>query len=221
MKIFPILGIAAIAIGASSSLAQAATIKKPRPPININNEFPVPATPPIGNLVNNPGFETGNFNGYSLNDPSGQSVVDDGSIDYPPHTGTYSAALGTINGFGFLSQMIPTVAGTKYSLSYFLQNDGGTPNEFITIVGNDTLFDQVSIPAQNYTPYNFTFTANSTSTQLQFQYRQDPLFFHLDDISVVPVSNVPEPSGLLSTIAFGVGVGYSIKRQSQSQKNLN
>lgn len=225
MKTFPILGIAAIAIGASSSLAQAAIIKNPRPPIIINNEFPLPAIPPTGNLVNNPGFETGNFNGYSVFDPSGQSLVDNGSLvpGFSPHSGNYQAALGPA-GVGILSQAIPTTVGQRYELSYFLANSDTTGNNsFETVVGGNIVFPQQALPAQNYTLYTFPFaaTSNSNSTDLEFVSQNTTAFFFLDDISVVPAS-VPEPSELFGTLAFGaLGVGCLIKRQCQSKNNLN
>jgi hypothetical protein len=145
-------------------------------------------------LVVNGGFETGNFMGWTVVDPTGFTTVDGNA-----HTGNFAASLGPVGTpIGTLSQTLATTAGTSYDLSYWLESDGGTPNEFRVRVGSTTLTDQTNLGAFGYTQFTFTFVATSAATVLEFGSRDDPGFLHLDDVSVNPtsVAAVPEPATL-------------------------
>ena len=73
------------------------------------------------NLVTNGGFETGSFSGWTHTDPSNFDNI--GSDPLFAHSGTFHANLGASPGPGSLSQSLTTVAGTAYTLSFFLAND--------------------------------------------------------------------------------------------------
>jgi len=195
MKVVPVLGLTAALIGSSTSMAHAV------------------------NLVTNGGFETGDFTGYTLsgNVDVGNTVYVTGDPSLV-HSGTYAAGLGPIGSLGFLSQTLATIPAQTYELSYFLQSDGLTPNEFQTIVGGTTLFDQTNIPAQPYTQYTFDFVASSASTDLTFGSQNDPSYFYLDDVSVTSASSVPEPSSMSGVLVFGaLGIGFLLKRQRKQK----
>jgi hypothetical protein len=158
-------------------------------------------------IVVNGGFETGNFSNWTL---SG-NTVSTGVDNFSPHSGMFSAFLGPSGSLGFLDQPLVTVAGQEYELSYFLQSDGGTPNEFRAQVNNTVLFDQTNIGLQTYTRYVFDFAASGT-TDLKFGFRDDPGFLRLDDITVTSVSSIPEPSALslmISVLILGTFFGHS------------
>jgi hypothetical protein len=159
-----------------------------------------------GNIVVNGGFETGDFSGWTLNDPSVGTFVTSAFGGYVPHGGDYFAALGASGQLGMISQNLNTSAGTTYTLDYFLASDGFTPNEFEVVWGGTTLFDQVNIPAQNYVEYTFQVTATGASTNLTFYEQNDNGFLSLDDVSV---NTVPEPASLtLFVLGMAAFVGY-------------
>ena len=100
-------------------------------------------------------------------------------------------------------QTLPTTPGEKYDLTYWLYSNGATPNQFVVSVGGATLFNETDIPFQDWTKYNYQFTATTNATVLDFAGRDDPSVLGLDDVSVtaVPaVPAVPEPGAT----AFGV-----------------
>ena len=138
-------------------------------------------------IVDNGGFETGDFTGWILSGNPIPGVVDMSS----PHSGNYAANLFAAGSLGYMEQFLSTTPGTLYNLTYFLQSDGGAPNEFLAQLDGTTLIDQTNIQSQNYTPYSFSFRAISASTDLKFGFRNDPGSLHLDDISVTAV---PEPA---------------------------
>src|SRR5262245_15667375 len=78
------------------------------------------------NIVVNGGFETGDFTAWML---SG-TIVDTFVGTDQPHSGSSAATVGAYPTDVFLTQILPTVAGASYTLSYWLQNEGGTPNDF-------------------------------------------------------------------------------------------
>jgi hypothetical protein len=143
-------------------------------------------------LVQNGGFETGNWTGWTLSN-DGISLVDNsGSISkISPHSGSYLAALGAGSSLGFLSQTLQTVAAQSYLLSLWLNNPGkfgNMPNEFSVSWNGNALFDQVNIPATTgWTNLQFIVTATSSNTVIQFGERDDPWYLGLDDVSLTPI----------------------------------
>ncbi|MDE3068314.1 MAG: hypothetical protein KGJ60_12275 [Verrucomicrobiota bacterium] len=146
-------------------------------------------------LIQNGGFETGDFTGWTLdgdraniNFVTGPFTI--GPRDrFRPHSGGYAAALGEPYSFAYLSQTLPTATGQLYWLSLWMDSpDGQTPNEFSVIWNSETLFDQVNIPNIGWTNLQFLVKATVSSTVLEFAARDDPTYLGLDDVSVTPVA---------------------------------
>ncbi|HWD93412.1 MAG TPA: hypothetical protein VG938_13805 [Verrucomicrobiae bacterium] len=142
------------------------------------------------NEIQNGGFETGDFQNWTVVDNSSGTFVDDGSgAGISPKSGKYLALLGAFGSLGSLSQTITTLPGQPYLISLWLTNpDDSTPNEFVVQWNGNILFDQTNIPALAWTNLQFTITATDTSGALQFGYLNEHSFFGLDDVSanVIP-----------------------------------
>ena len=102
-------------------------------------------------MVQNGGFETGDFTGWTLTDDI-YSFVDNGSVSgITPYSGSYFAALGQSGALGYLSQTLSTVSNQVYLISLWFNNplniyqvSGGyattnVPNEF-SVCGMEPFF---------------------------------------------------------------------------------
>jgi hypothetical protein len=160
-----------------------------------------------GNLVANCGFETGTFASWTQSGNTGFTGIESGAA---ANSGTYSAFFGPVGSEGFLTQDLATSTSSTYSLSFFLANEGGCNQsgnsdcEFNVSWDGSTIYDNLFPAGSAYTMFTFTgLTASTGSTALQFSFRQDPAFFHLDD---VVVQSAPEP-GSLALLSFGLASG--------------
>ena len=115
-------------------------------------------------LVQNGGFETGDFTGWTLSGNTTYMSVASGNSQFV-HSGTYGAAMGPSGSLGFLSQTLTTVAGQNYLLSFWLDspNIAGTltPNEFTVAWNGNTLTEMVNIGKIGWTNLQFIVTATN------------------------------------------------------------
>jgi len=168
------------------------------------------------NLVANCGFETGDFTSWITGDNAGFNGVSTGFDGYLPNTGTYFAYLGPVGSDDTLSQILATIPGVTYTISWYLGSDGGTPNDFSATWGGTSIFSQTNLPGTDggYNLYTFSEVATSNSTNLTFGFRDDPGYLALDDVSVTSGSSAPEP-GALALLSAGL-LGMALLRRRRS-----
>ena len=171
-------------------------------------------TAAFGNLIVNPGFETGDFTGWTTSN-FGVSTFD-------PHSGTYDAGTGCVGngcvstqGSGaFLSQVLATTPGQTYTLDFLVGEDGGPTSEF-TVFWNGSLIADVLNPANNTLPGYVEFTYNgllatTSATTLEVHGRQDPAGIYFDDFSVNAATATPEP-GQIALVAPILAALYFVR----------
>ncbi len=148
----------------------------------------LPFTLQVLPLIQNGGFETGDFTAWTLSGNTADTLVTANSAFV--HSGADGAALGPTS-LGYLSQTVTTVAGGNYLLSLWLDNprnvDGATPNVFFAQWNGNTVLYQTNIPYISWTNLQCVVTATGSSSVLQFGYYDVPYYLGLDDISLTPL----------------------------------
>ena len=145
------------------------------------------------NLVENPGFETGDFTGWTQSgNTSFFSVTNDAR-----RSGAFGGSFGPIGTeLGFLSQTLATTPGETYQLEYWLSNLSSANNAFQVSWNGTILTSLADADAFDFTPFTFSgLTATGSSTTLSFGFLNPPNFWYLDDVSVVAAST-PPPNGV-------------------------
>src|ERR1022692_381428 len=100
------------------------------------------------NLVVNPGFETGNFTGWTTIGSTAFMSVSTSN----PHSGQFAADLGPQNTDSGLEQLITTIPGHSYVVSFWLKLDtAGTPNDFSASFAGVNIMSLVNSPGVGYT----------------------------------------------------------------------
>jgi hypothetical protein len=152
-------------------------------------------------LVLNPGFEADDASAGPVLSPSYWTVSGSAGADnVDPNSGNNDGFIGT----GSLSQVIPTVPGTVYNVSFFAAVTDATL-AFDPAATFDALFDGTDliggpIAASNlfggYTQFTMQVSAIDASATLEFDGVTTPGdgTFYIDDVSVTPA---PEPASVL------------------------
>jgi hypothetical protein len=178
-------------------------------------------------IVQNGGFETGDFSDWTLvgspntgttvyNEVVGVNSLADGSGPNFIHSGNYGAFLGDTN-LAFLSQVIQTVPGRSYVLSFWLVNpESGAGQEFLVDWNtNNATTNQIYFINNpgilSWENLTFVVQATDTNATLQFGAENPPDGFGLDDISLVailPPAITLQPTNL--TVLAGNSASFNV-----------
>ena len=164
------------------------------------------------NLVQNPGFETGDLTDWPVYGVGSYLGVQ--TSNPTPNSGNYEAYFGAVGSLAGISQTLTTVPGLNYNFRFYLASDGQTPNEFQASFGSTQLFDSTNIAASGYVLESFDVVATDAATTITFGGRNDQGYLYLDDVSVTAAA--PEPS-TWAMLAGGAGLLLFLRvRQHQS-----
>jgi hypothetical protein len=172
-------------------------------------------------IVQNGGFETGDFTGWTQSGDSSDTQITTRS-GYV-HSGNYSAILGPPSTPGYLSQNLATYPGQTFLLSFWLSNpSGGTPNQFQALWNNTLVVAQTNLTSTAWNNFQILVAATGTVTPLQFGIIDQLDFLALDDISVTPVGPVAFKSTARLTNNFQLtwNTSTGIVYQVQYKTNL-
>lgn len=187
-------------------------------------------------IVLNCAFQTGTFANWTISgniaNPGGYYYGVDMFDAYPgPPASTYGAYMSQDQITGGespvdLSQILPTVVGKTYQITFYLMQDNapsaGYSHSFGATWGGTTLLSLAPTVASPglvgvWTEYTFSEVATSASEALNFSFVNDDSYWSFDDVSATPV---PEPSSwapLLTAIALSA---FVVRRRSLALKRL-
>src|SRR5207247_1365090 len=138
----------------------------PASPTPTSTVSPTPTGTPGGCIVVNGDFETGSLPPWIDTGDTSFTGVGPPAI---PHSGSFALFAGPTTDDGFIDQVLPTVAGTAYDVSFWLDNeDTSSTNRFGASFGGVTLVPEATQAAFGYTQFTFTNVIPGANADLQF-----------------------------------------------------
>lgn len=177
--------------GASAQATAPAQERQASPPVAAPPGDPNTCTAGTKNLVQNPGFETGNLPPWVVAWPNPPDPYTHVQASGPPnsHSGAHYLTMGAVPGINSATQNINgTVAGDIYTVCFWLKHDavaanGSAQNSFEVRWGGRALFTLIGDLGFDWTLHRFAVRATGTDA-LRFDAQEVPAFWHLDDVGV-------------------------------------
>jgi len=179
----------------------------------------------VSPLVQNGGFETGDFTGWSLSGNTLNLAVQGDPTSV--HTGLFGAHAAPAGSLGYLTETSATTPGAAYRLSFWLNSpDGATPNEVDVLWNSQSIFDETNVPATGWINLQFEVIAPGASSAVSIGLRNDTSYFALDDVSLTPLptlqSNlVSQTPGQPPQVAFQWSATPGLRYQAQYKDSLD
>lgn len=119
----------------------------------------------------------------------------------------------------YISQLLPTVAGDSYTLSFLYSPGSGSPNELQALFGNMVAEDILNLGTNTFALYTVSgLVATSSSTNLEFLGRADSGGIALTEVNVQDDGPAPVPEPpilyLLGAGLVGLTALYRHKRMA-------
>jgi hypothetical protein len=187
-----------------------------------------------GNLVNNCGFELGNFTDWTTTAASSGSAFNVTNITGAtggPNSGSYDARFGATAGINdYIDQSFATTAGDYYTVSFYVStnaNGGVGTGQFVANWNGGNILTITNATqtgtgpdTAGYDLYSFIEQATSGTSDLEFGGNNKTSYYHLDDIVVTQnTSAVPEPSSVSFAVAGLFGILLVGRRYMQKRAN--
>lgn len=162
-------------------------------------------------LVQNGGFETGDFTGWTL---VGDGIIGNmiynvvaalGEFPDTVHSGFWGAFLGQGGYTATLDQTMVTQSGTWYQLSFWFANPSAGSNQLFSVAWNGiSLLAMTNPPVFEWTHFTQAVYASGTNGTLHFAVENDSNYFGLDDVSVTAIPPVQFQSVSATTNGLGL-----------------
>jgi hypothetical protein len=144
------------------------------------------------NLIINPGFETGDFTGWTQSGDTGFTFVN--AARPVVHSGGYGALLGPSD-LGMLEQGFAAPPDAVLAIGFWLRNLATATSFFSASLNGAELFSLSDAPGFDYTEYRFVATGSGSGRNtLTFAARHGLSYFALDTVSVV--ASPPAPAAV-------------------------
>jgi len=158
-------------------------------------------------LIVNGGFETANFTGWETESASSGSLF--GVLGGQTHTGDYAAGFAAfLYQPDAIYQIVPTVAGQQYMLTFWLWNSAPHGNDYFSVSWEGTTVLELGPldVTDGWEQHTLILTATMSGSELRFASYDFYEFIYLDDVSLVPLgAAVPSPaSATLGVIGAGM-----------------
>jgi hypothetical protein len=169
--------------------------------------FSAQAKANVVNIVQNGGFETGDFTDWTTGANSFPQYI----VTSPVEEGTYAAQIaGYSSNPDTLSQILTTTAGQSYEVSFWRSQAGGGPTISLNVTwDNKTIFSELNPTTINKYQEFTAIVSGTGSDTLKFTSANDPAYTYLDNVSV---SAVPEPATWGMMLIGFAGLGFMAYR---------
>ncbi len=95
--------------------------------------------------------------------------------------------LGSFQG-NSISQSVSVPVSGNYTFSFWLASSGATPNGFKAYIGGTKVLDQFNMTNSAWIQYSYPIYLNAGSTTVVFEAFDNPSFWELTVISLIPTT---------------------------------